>query len=86
MTHGICFNDLPLVLKGSDVAAGFGLSPLFSSGRYSSEGQRPYNYVHLVWAKLAVVNFTSSEECEMCLQEGVFPAKGAQNNFYQSIG
>ena len=30
--------------------------------------QRPYNYVHLPWAKLAVVNFTRSEECNIFLQ------------------
>lgn len=28
--------------------------------------QRPYNFVHLPWKQLAVVNFVSNEECVFC--------------------
>ena len=31
-----------------------------------SEQQRPYDFVHLPWQKLAVVNFTSAENCKRC--------------------
>ncbi|CAK8999001.1 unnamed protein product [Durusdinium trenchii] len=30
--------------------------------------QRPYNFIHLPWKQLAVVNFTSHEACDFCFR------------------
>ena len=33
-----------------------------------SHNPRPYDFVHLPWQKLAVVNFTSSDNCRRCFE------------------
>lgn len=34
----------------------------------SQATQRPYNFIHLPWKQLAVVNFISHEECNFCFR------------------
>ncbi|CAJ1445097.1 unnamed protein product [Effrenium voratum] len=33
---------------------------------------RPYDFVHMPWSTLAVVNFTSPEACAQCCSAGIF--------------